>query len=140
MHSSKQSRLRVSSHALGQRSLSSILTAILAIALVLPAPAQTLTAPAQSLTIGAADESGYLNTIKALTVPAMEGRGAGTPGLTRAAQLLEQRYRSLGLQPAGTDGYRQPFSVVTGAKLAGDNHLRERLGDKTRDLKLNEDF
>ena len=37
--------------------------------------------------------------------------------------LLEQRYKSLGLEPAGTKGYFQPFSVITGAKLAGNNEV-----------------
>src|ERR1051326_4145313 len=108
---SKPTQFRANAvHRLNRHSLSSMLAFILAVALTLPATAQTLAPSAQTLTVGPADESGYLNTIKALTAPAMEGRGDGTTGLTRAAQLLEQRYRSLGLQPAGTDGYRQPFS------------------------------
>ena len=32
-----------------------------------------------------ADPKRYLDDIKALTTPAMEGRGDGTPGLTKAA-------------------------------------------------------
>jgi hypothetical protein len=70
----------------------------------------------------------------------MEGRGSGTRGLTRAARLLEEQYKSLGLEPAGTQGYFQPFRVVTGARLTGDNYLREQTGNGRRDLKLNEDF
>jgi len=31
----------------------------------------------------------------------MEGRGDGAKGLTRAAHVIEQRYKSLGLEPAG---------------------------------------
>ena len=41
-----------------------------------------------------ADPKRYLDDIKALTPPAMEGRGDGTPGLTLAADLIEQRFRS----------------------------------------------
>ena len=97
-------------------------------------------AAAQTLTVGAADSTRYLNTIEELTTPTMEGRGAGTKGLARAGHLLEQRYKSLGLEAAGTHGYFQPFSVITGAKLAGKNSLQQQVGDAKKDLKLNEDF
>jgi Peptidase family M28/PDZ domain/PA domain len=82
----------------------------------------------------------YLNDVKALTAPAMEGRGDGTPGLTRAAKLIERRYQALGLQPAGVQGYLQPFTVITGAKLKGDNHLRVQTSTEKSELKLNQDF
>ena len=88
----------------------------------------------------AADPVRYLNDIKALTAPPMEGRGDDTKGIFLAMQMLEDRYKALGLQPAGTNGYTQPFSVVTGAKLAGDNSIREEVGGARTDLKLNEDF
>jgi hypothetical protein len=97
-------------------------------------------AAAQSLTVGTADSTRYLHTIEELTTPAMEGRGAGTRGLSRAGHLLEQRYKSLGLEPAGTQGYFQPFSVTTGAKLAGKNHVQQQVGDAKKDLKVDEDF
>jgi hypothetical protein len=82
----------------------------------------------------------YLNDIKALTAPAMEGRGDGTPGLTRAAKLIEHRYQQLGLQPAGVHGYLQPFTVITGARIKGDNHLRVQTSAGRNALKLNDDF
>src|SRR5215510_15308462 len=78
----------------------------------------------------------YLNDIKALTTPAMEGRGDGTKGLGRAAHLIEHRFKSLGLEPAGTNSYFQPFTLVTGARLKDDNHFQI---DQT-ELKLNQDF
>jgi len=87
-----------------------------------------------------ADPARYLNDIKSLTTPAMEGRGAGTKGIVRAADLIEQRYRSLGLQPAGAKGYFQPFTVITGAVLKGDNHLEVENGATKGELKLNQDF
>jgi aminopeptidase YwaD len=87
-----------------------------------------------------ADPVRYLNDIKALTTPAMEGRGAGTKGIVRAADLIEQRYRSLGLQPAGTKGFFQPFAVITGAELQGVNRLEVEDGAQKAQLKLNQDF
>ncbi|MBV8684311.1 MAG: M20/M25/M40 family metallo-hydrolase [Caulobacteraceae bacterium] len=43
------------------------------------------------------------------------GRFPGTPGFEAAARYVETQFRSLGLQPAGVDGYRQPvaFDVQT---------------------------
>ena len=106
------------------------------LSLAMAAPA----APQSSPGIPSADPALYLNDIKTLTLPAMEGRGDGTKGLTRAADLLEQRYKRLGLTPAGTNGYFQPFSLITGAKLTGNNHIAEQVGAEKRDLKLNQDF
>ncbi len=70
----------------------------------------------------------------------MEGRGAGTKGLEKASKYLEHRYKSLGLKPAGTNGYLQPFTVTTGAKLRSDNNLTEQIGGKKQALVLNQDF
>ena len=70
----------------------------------------------------------------------MEGRGAGTQGLTRAEHLIEQRYKELGLAPAGVKGYAQPFSVITGAQLKSDNHLIVDAAGSKSDLKIYEDF
>jgi hypothetical protein len=87
-----------------------------------------------------ADPKRYLDDIKALTTPAMEGRGDGTPGLTLAANFIEQRFRSLGLQPAGQNSFFQPFTVITGAKLKDDNRLEILNGAAKKNLKLNQDF
>ena len=90
--------------------------------------------------IGSADATRYLDDVKSLTAPAMEGRGDGTRGLTRAASMLEKRYRQLGLQPAGTRSYLQPFSVITGAKLKSHNRLTVENGTQKENLKLDQDF
>jgi hypothetical protein len=82
----------------------------------------------------------YLDDIKALTVPAMEGRGDGTKGLTLAAHLIEQRYKSLGLDPAGKNSYFQPFTLVTGARLKADNHFQIQTGTTKAALKRDQDF
>ena len=95
---------------------------------------------AQAPSVAPANPTDYLNTIKALTAPVMEGRGDDTPGVNRAAELLEERYKSAGLEPAGSAGYLQPFRVVTGARLAGENELSEQVGTNKKELKLNQDF
>jgi hypothetical protein len=88
----------------------------------------------------AADPQKYLQDVKTLASPAMEGRGAGTKGIVRAADFIEQRYRSLGLQPAGSKGYFQPFTVITGAKLKEGNRLEVADGKVRQELTLNQDF
>jgi len=87
-----------------------------------------------------ADPKRYLDDIKALTTPEMAGRGDGDPGLTLAANMLEQRYRSLGLKPAGTNSYLQAFTVITGAKLKENNRLEILNGAEKKNLKVNQDF
>jgi Peptidase family M28/PDZ domain/PA domain len=82
----------------------------------------------------------YLDDIKSLTTPAMEGRGDGTKGLSRAAHLIEQRYQSLGLEPAGKQSFLQPFTVITGARLKSGNAFHVRDGQTQTTLKLTEDF
>ncbi len=87
-----------------------------------------------------ADPKRYLDDVKALSSPAMEGRGAGTKGIGLAANMIEQRYRALGLQPAGSKTYFQPFTVITGARLKEGNRLEIEDGKSKRALKLNQDF
>src|SRR5579863_6583229 len=87
-----------------------------------------------------ADPQRYLNDVKSLSAPAMEGRGAGTKGIDLAAHLIEQRYRTLGLQPAGVKSYFQPFTVITGAKLKDGNRLEVQDGKSKQGLKLDQDF
>jgi Peptidase family M28/PDZ domain/PA domain len=70
----------------------------------------------------------------------MEGRGPETKGLEKASKYIEQRYRSLHLQPAGTSGYLQPFTVTTGAKLKADNELGVVNGASRTPLHINQDF
>ena len=91
-------------------------------------------------TVGAADSNRYLADIKALTTRAMEGRGAGTKGIARAEKLIVQRYKSLGFEPAGKNGYLQPFTVITGAKLKHHNHFTVENGTAKSTLRMSQDF
>ena len=90
--------------------------------------------------IAPADAQRYLADIKTLSAPKMEGRGDGSKGLVRAEHLLEARYKSFGLEPAGSHGYLQPFVVTTGAKLQGKNHLVVENGAAKSELKLEQDY
>ena len=95
---------------------------------------------AASTPVRQADPSRYLDDIKSLAAPEMEGRGAGTEGLTHAEHLIEKRYKELGLEPAGVNGYAQPFTVVTGARLKSDNHFVIQADGPKNDLKIDQDF
>ena len=112
----------------------------LALTFASPTPAQAPAPAAPAQALGKADAAHYADTVKTLASPEMEGRGAGTKGIERAAQLLEERYQGLGLEPAGTQGYFQPLTVTTGAKLARHNELQQDLAGTKKTLKLNEDF
>ncbi|MBS1867985.1 MAG: hypothetical protein JSS69_18900, partial [Acidobacteria bacterium] len=82
--------------------------------------------------------------IKTLTAPEMEGRGDGTKGLTRAEKVIVERYKKLGLEPAGTKGYLQAFSVAIGRKLkSGNKFVVSRMhvdAPSLRSLRLGEDY
>jgi hypothetical protein len=62
--------------------------------------------------------------VRWLADPAREGRGVGTKGLAAAGAYIEDRFRALGLEPAGeAGGYRQPFEVRTGVAIGPATHL-----------------
>lgn len=52
-----------------------------------------------------------LTHITALTQPELGGRVAGSAGSTAAAQYIADQFAAYGLEPAGTEGYFQPFTV-----------------------------
>jgi hypothetical protein len=85
----------------------------LAAALCVAAAAATLEAPAAR----------YLEHVKILADGGMKGRGAGTPELDRAAQYIADQLAALGVQPAGENGFFQPFTVTTGAEMGDDNRI-----------------
>jgi hypothetical protein len=109
--------------------------------LVCSALSIALSAQTAPPSIAAADPNRYLADVKSLTAPSMEGRGDGTKGLVRASHMLEKRYKDLGLKPAGTQSYFQPFTVITGAKLkSAHNHFTTQEASQKHDLKLNQYF
>jgi len=99
-----------------------------------------LLAAAASAPTPQADPVRYLNDIQTLASPDMEGRGAGTKGIVRAEHLIEKRYKELHLDPAGVNGYAQPFTVITGARLKSDNHCSVLMTSSKNDLKIEQDF
>lgn len=49
--------------------------------------------------------------VEFLAADALEGRNVGTPGFDKAVAYVEAEFKSIGLTPAGTGGYRQPVSL-----------------------------
>lgn len=75
----------------------------------------------------------YVEDVKYLAAPELQGRGAGTQGIQRASQYIGDRFKSLKLQPAGeNNSYWQTFSVTTGANPGPENKLGS--------LRLNDDY
>lgn len=66
----------------------------------------------------------YLAHVKYLASDALQGRATGSRGLDKAERYIEKAFREAGLQPAGTRGYRQPFTVTTRTSLAPGNTIR----------------
>jgi Peptidase family M28/PDZ domain/PA domain len=126
--------------ALGAKNIVARVIATKCVAILFTLLAFTFLSLATPPAIPLADPHRYLDDIKTLTTPAMEGRGDGSKGLTRAAHLIEKRFKSLGLEPAGTNSYLQPFTVITGAQLKGKNDFAVRTGDQKRELKAKQDF
>lgn len=63
--------------------------------------------------------------IRWLADPAREGRGLGTKGLEASGAFIEERFKALGLLPAGDSGtYRQMFDVTTHAKVGEGTALK----------------
>jgi aminopeptidase YwaD len=62
--------------------------------------------------------------IRYLASDALEGRDTGTEGEALAAQYIAERYKALGLKPAGANNsYFQPFDF-RGSPLIGDNIIK----------------
>ncbi|MGE0405515.1 MAG: M28 family peptidase [Candidatus Korobacteraceae bacterium] len=118
----------------------SLQSRIVAILLLLAFLASTASARTE-----AANEQAYLEHVKVLAAPDMEGRGAGTKGLQRASEYIQQEFKKLGLKPAGdSGGWLQPFTLTTGSRLHGKNQftITEPAfdGNVTSRLKLNKQY
>src|SRR5262249_6593488 len=66
-----------------------------------------------------------LSDVAWLADPAREGRGLGTAGLDAAGDFVAQRFREIGLQPAGDGGsYRQTFDVSVSVRVEPSTAVR----------------
>ncbi len=72
--------------------------------------------------------------VRWLADDAREGRRAGTSGESQSARWIAQRLEALGLEPAGTDGFLQPFEVPLPVRDGGGSKLRCVEGDALLEL------
>ena len=86
-----------------------------------PAPVEAPQAP--SLVVEA---DRVVEDVETLSSDAFLGRGAGTTGGALAVGYVEERFRETGLEPAYTDGFRQPVALPTGGE--GANVVGQILG------------
>lgn len=63
------------------------------------------------------DERRMLADLKGLCEPVMEGRGAGTAGIDRAAEFIASAMTEAGLEGGGTTDWVQPFPAHAGDPL-----------------------
>jgi hypothetical protein len=69
-----------------------------------------LVAGAQSADL-ASEGAAWWAHIKFLADDSLEGRNVGTPGFDKALEYVEGQFKTIGLKPAGTSGYRQPLKL-----------------------------
>jgi len=62
---------------------------------------------AASIQAEKAAEDAWFAHIQVLAGDDLKGRRTGTPDFIRAVEYVESQYKTIGLKPAGTDGYRQ---------------------------------
>lgn len=75
--------------------------------------------PAGVAVAGESSRETIVDRVRVLSDPAMEGRGPGTEGLDRAAELIAAWFRDAGLQPAGEGGFFQEFGAEPSAASTG---------------------
>jgi Zn-dependent M28 family amino/carboxypeptidase len=84
-----------------------MLTAALALALVAAPPARTSPVAERTITADAIRAH-----VRFLASDLLEGRGPGTRGDALAQAYIASELEALGLRPAGTQGFLQPFDIV----------------------------
>jgi len=84
-----------------------MLSAVLALALAAAPPARTSAVAERAITADALRAH-----VRFLASDLLEGRGPGTRGDALAQAYISSQLEALGLRPAGTQGYLQPFDIV----------------------------
>jgi hypothetical protein len=92
--------------------------------------------------LGAAeiDADRYLEHVKYLASPELQGRGTGTPGLEKAAEYIARQFKELRLRPGAGKDYFQRFPVTTNARLGPKNQFIAEDGESKTELKFQDEF
>jgi hypothetical protein len=103
--------------------LTIVAIASMALGSLVATPAET-TPASHLLAAGGISTDQYMDHVRFLADPAMEGRGNGSPALDDAAEYLAAQFRLWGLRPAGENGtYFQTFELTTGTELGPASQL-----------------
>jgi hypothetical protein len=65
------------------------------------------------------DSATVYGLLSALAADSMEGRGTGTPGGMRAATMIAEQMRAIGISPAGDSGYMQRVPLYLAPSTRG---------------------
>ena len=71
----------------------------------------------------AAEGQAWWAHVQVLADDALEGRNVGTAGFEKAVEYVERQFKTIGLRPAGTDGFRQPVKFQSRSLVAERSHL-----------------
>jgi len=92
------------------------------------------------LTGGEISPESFLDHVKFLASPELNGRGTGNPGLELAADYIAKEFREAGLQPPVSNEWFQAFSVTTNAELGESNELVWEYEGERESLRLGRGF
>ncbi len=67
--------------------------------------------------------SNFKEHVEYLASDELEGRETGTEGELKAAEYIEKQFRSIGLEPKGSEGFVQEFDFLSG-KTFGENYFK----------------
>ncbi len=85
-------------------------------------------------------EGRYLEHVRHLASPLMQGRAAGSPELEQAAEYIAGEFRQMGLRPPPSAGYYQVFAIAVNTELGPDNHLVWSRRGERHELAIRRDF
>jgi len=105
-----------------------IIGAVAAMLLAGAGVAAPSTDPAVAAARDAISQQAMSALVKDLSAPAYDGRLPGTPGDSASRDYLVRLFRSIGLKPAGTQGYLLPFTTTITQPDGEDTPANPALG------------
>src|SRR5437899_2904238 len=70
----------------------------------------------------------------------LEGRGVGTRGIELAAKYIADDFAKSGLEPAGIDGFFQPFEMTVGVRVGSNDELALTAATKSSAFPIDRDW
>src|SRR5262245_43107033 len=69
----------------------------------------------------------------------LEGRNVGTPGFDKAVEYVEGQFKSIGLKPAGINGFRQPVQLDSRTLVPEESKASIVRSGKEQTLEVDQD-